>query len=112
MDSLLNPSNKGNYMTKKTVPTVKQRKSKSMALPGKASNVSNASVVSKPLFGKGHLIKNIVNNIGFDCGCKRASLYGSWFKFLGIVSQNLNESRTTGLIKHPTKPLIMEHTNT
>ena len=99
-------------MTKKTVPIVNQRKLKSMVLPNKIDNVSGVSIVSKLSFGKDHSIKNIKNNIGFNYGCKKVFQYARLLKFQDTANQSLNESKITGLRKHPTKPLIIEHIST
>lgn len=96
-------------MTKKTAHIVAQQKLKRKVLPSKINNVFNASVVARNSFGKDLSIKSIENNIGFDSGCKRASQYGRWFGFRDTANQSSKESKITGLIKHPAKPLIMEH---
>jgi hypothetical protein len=99
-------------MAKKTVPIAKHQKSKNMVLQNKIDNVLDVFVVPKLLFGKKHSTKNIANNIGFNCGSKKVTPYDSWLKSQAIASQNLNGSKIIGLIKHPTKPSIMEHINT
>lgn len=99
-------------MTKKTAHIVNQRKSKSMVLPNRINNVSDVSIVTKLLSGKDHSIKNIKNNIGFNYGCKKVFPYARLLRFQSTANQSSNESKTTGLRKHPMKPLIIEHIST
>jgi len=111
-DSLLNLSNKGNYMTKKTVQIVNQQKLKRMALPTKTNSAFSVAIVQRSLFGKDHSIKNIKNNIGFNYGCKKVFPYVRSLKFQDTVNPSSNESKTIGLKKHPMKLLIIEHIST
>ena len=99
-------------MTKKTVQIVNQQKLKRMALPTKINSAFSVAIVQRSLFGKDHSIKNIKNNIGFNYGCKKVFRSARLLKFQDTANRSSNESKTTGLRKHPMKPLITEHIST
>lgn len=99
-------------MTKKTAHIVNQTELERKVLPNKISSDFNVPTALRNSFGKDHSTKNTVRNIGLDYGCKKVCPCDSCFTYLATANQSLNESKTIGLIKHPTKPLIMEHIST
>jgi hypothetical protein len=99
-------------MTKKTALTVAPRTLRKRVLPNKINNGFNVAVVEENSFGKDLIIKNIENDTGFNCGCKKVIRSDSWFGFQGTAQQSSNELKTIGWSKHPKRPLIMEHAST
>ena len=99
-------------MTKKTALTVAPQTLRKRGLPNKTNNGFNVSSAEKSSFGKGPSIKNIENNTGSNCGCKKVIQLDNWFGFQGTVQQSSNGLKIIGWSKHPKKPLIMEHLST
>ena len=86
-------------MHKKRVLNVDQKMLNFLEKQDKKDNDSDAKNVSKALFGKMFITKDIVKNIGSNYGLKKVTVFVNYANYLDTVILRLKELRDIGLTK-------------
>lgn len=98
-------------MTKKTAHIVNPRRLKNLVTVTNTSKDLDVTDAQKHSFGKDRITSIIVNDIGFNCGCRKVIRSGDYVNFLATANPNLKALRTFGFKKNQAKFSIIESIN-